>query len=88
MTALDEVKVRVDLLGKESLQRLLMAFLGSCLGQDSEEGHLHPEILFWDSAVPEHGFRYTHLRPYGNIPCLSCNHFGHMSLQSMPFSGH
>ena len=32
MAVLDEVKVRADLLGKESLQRLLMTFLGILFG--------------------------------------------------------
>ena len=45
---LDEVKARADLLDKESLQRLLVGlFGGSCSGEGSEGGHLHPEILLW-----------------------------------------
>jgi len=45
--ALDEVRARLDQLDKEVVAEASCGFLeGSCAGQDSEGGHLHPEILF------------------------------------------
>ena len=45
---LDEVKARADLLDKDIVTEAARGpFGGSCSGEGSEGGHLHPEILLW-----------------------------------------
>ena len=80
VATLDEVKARADLLEKESLQRLLVGFLGDPVwAKVAKEATSILKSSSGASAAPLRGFRYTRQKSYGNIRCFNCNRFGHMA---------